>query len=84
MKFEQLKMYYEAGDLKNAVICRDKFEGDETPVWITKFIKHNGVCLTLELDKGINGNRSKRTFKSLNAAYAACKKVGFREVDIVG
>ena len=83
MKLEHLKLHYEAGDLKNAVICRDKFEGDETAGWITKFIKHNGVCVTLELEKGSNACRSKRTFKSLNAAFAACKRVGFSEVDIV-
>lgn len=82
MKLEHLKLHYEAGDLKNAVICRDKFEGDETACWITKFIKHNGVCLTLELEQGRGDIRCKRTFKSLNAAFAACKRVGFTEVDV--
>uniref|UniRef100_A0A486XFR3 Uncharacterized protein n=1 Tax=Rheinheimera sp. BAL341 TaxID=1708203 RepID=A0A486XFR3_9GAMM len=82
MKLEQLKMHYEAGDLKIAVIYRDKFEGDKIPGWVTKFIKHNGVCLTLELEKGRDGIRCKRTFKSLNAAFAACKRVGFTEVDV--
>ncbi len=82
MNLEQLRTHFDAGDLTSATVCPAVMEPGPAPRWIAQFKRRNGVVIVMELDKRRNGRPMHRIFKSLDAAYSACKNVGFREVKI--
>lgn len=82
MKLEQLRTHFDAGDLTSAMVCPAVMEPGPASRWIAQFKRRNGVVVVMELDKLRNGRPTQRIFKSLDAAYSACKNVGFREVKI--
>ena len=82
LNLEKLRTHFDAGDLTSAAICPAVMEPGPTPCWIAQFKRRNGATIVLELDKRRNGRPMQRVFKSLDAAYSACRNIGFREVKI--
>ena len=82
MRLEELKSYFDAGDLLSATICPAPLEPGPDPCWIVQFKKKNGAILVMDLDKKVGGEYKQRIFKSLDAAFSACKNVGFIQAKI--
>lgn len=82
MRMDQLKLLFEAGDLLSAEIVSAPLEPGPAPRWCCQFRRRNGARVSLELNRKQHGAGQVRIFNSLDAAFSACRSVGFREVKV--
>lgn len=83
MRLDQLRLLFEAGDLLAAEIVTAPLEPGPVPRWGCQFRRRNGAMVTLDLNRKHQGADQVRIFNSLDAAFSACRSVGFREVKVV-
>lgn len=82
MRMDQLKLLFEAGDLITADILTAPLEPGPAPRWCCQFRRRNGARVSLELNRKHLGTGQVRIFNSLDAAFSACRSVGFRAVTV--
>lgn len=82
MTLDRLRLLFEAGDLLAAEIVTAPLEPGPAPRWICQFRRRNGARVGLALNRKRQGQEVVRVFNSLDAAFAACRSVGFRAVTV--
>jgi hypothetical protein len=82
MRLDQLRLLFDAGNLKSAEIVPAPMEPGPVPRWCCQFDQRNGVKVSLELNRKRHGSHQVRIFNTLDAAFSACRSVGFLEVKV--
>lgn len=77
MRMDQLKLLFEAGDLLSAEVVSAPLEPGPVPLWCCQFRRRNKAIITLNLNRKRHGTDRVRVFSSLDAAFSACRSVGF-------
>lgn len=82
MRLDQLRLLFEAGNLMAAEIVPAPMEPGPAPRWCVQFRRRNGSKVALMLNRKQQGRESIRIFNGLDAAFSACKSVGFRAATV--
>lgn len=82
MRLDQLRLLFEAGDLLAAEIVTAPLEPGPVPRWCCQFRRRNGARVSLDLNRKHQGADQVRIFNSLDAAFSACRSVGFQAATI--
>jgi len=82
MRLDQLRLLFEAGALTRAEIVPAPLEPGPAPRWSCQFAHRNGATVSLDLNRKRQGADQVRIFNSLDAAFSACRSVGFREAKV--
>lgn len=82
MRLDQLRLLFEAGNLLAAEIVPAPLEPGPAPRWCCQFRRRNGATVTLDLNRKRHGSDQVRIFNTLDAAFSACRSVGFRGVTV--
>lgn len=84
MTIDRLRLLFEAGDLLAADIVPAPLEPGPAPRWCCEFRRRNGARVALTLNRKHQGREVPRVFNSLDAAFSACRSVGFRAATVTG
>jgi len=79
---DRLRLLFEAGDLLAAEIVTAPLEPGPAPRWSCQFRRRNGARVALALNRKRQGQEVVRVFNSLDAAFSACRSIGFRAVTV--
>jgi len=82
MTLDRLRLLFGAGDLLAAEIVIAPLEPGPAPRWCCQFRRRNGATVTMELNRKHLGSDQVRIFNTLDAAFSACKSVGFRAATV--
>jgi hypothetical protein len=82
MRLDQLRLLFEAGDLREAEIVPAPLEPGPVALWCCQFRRRNKAIVTLNLNRKHQGADQVRIFNSLDAAFSACRLVGFGEATV--
>jgi len=82
MRLDQLRLLFEAGNLTRAEIVPAPLEPGPSPRWSCQFRRQNGATVSLDLNRKRHGSDQVRIFNSLDAAFSACRSVGFQAVTV--
>lgn len=82
MTIDRLRLLFEAGDLLAADIVPAPLEPGPAPRWCCEFRRRNGAQVALALNRKHQGREVPRVFNSLDAAFSACRSVGFRAATV--
>lgn len=74
MQESEVKLLFETGDLKEALITSYPMKEG----WCLQFNRKRGNAVALDAQRV-----SPRLFKTLDSAFSVAKRVGFREVKVV-
>lgn len=84
MRLDQLRLLFEAGDLREAEIVPAPLEPGPVALWCCQFRRRNQTIEPLNLNRKRHGSNQVRIFNSLDAAFSACRSVGFRAATVIG
>ena len=82
MRLDQLRLLFEAGDLREAEIVPAPLEPGPVPLWCCQFRRRNKTIEPLTLNRKRQGVDQVRIFNSLDAAFSACRSVGFQAATV--
>lgn len=82
MTLDRLRLLFEAGDLLAADIVTAPLEPGPEARWICQFRRRNGARVVLALNRKRQGLNVVRVFNSIDAAFTACRSVGFRAATV--
>ncbi|MEX0603747.1 MAG: hypothetical protein WD623_01215 [Marinobacter sp.] len=82
MRLDQLRLFFEAGDLLSAEIVTAPLEPGPEARWMLECRRRNGSHMALALNRRKAGREQVRIFNSLDAAFAAAKAIGFQAATI--
>lgn len=82
MRMDRLKLLFEVGDLLSAEVVTAPLEPGPTTRWMCQFRRRNGATVSLDLNRKRQGADQVRIFSSIDAAFSACRAVGFRAVKV--
>lgn len=82
MRLDQLRLLFEAGDLTRADVVPAPLEPGPSARWSCQFRRQNGATVSLDLNRKRHGASQARIFNSIDAAFSACRSVGFRVVTV--
>jgi len=77
---EKAQLLFDGGDLTRCTIAPAPMESGPKAIWILLLQRRNGTQLTLQMAR----NHDTRQFHSLDAAWSAAHKIGFREIRVQG
>ncbi len=83
MRLDQLRLLFEAGDLSRPEIVPAPLEPGPVPRWCCQFERRNGATVSLDLNRKRHGSEQVRVFNTLDAAFSACRSIGFRAVTVL-
>lgn len=83
MRIGELRLLFDAGDLVAAEIVPAPLEPGPAPRWSCQFRRRNGATVALELIRKHHGSHQVRIFNTLDAAFSACRSLGFRSVTVI-
>lgn len=82
MRLDQLRLLFDAGNLMAAEIVPAPMEPGPVPRWCCQFRRRNGATVTMELNRKRHGSDQVRIFNTVDAAFGACRQVGFRAATV--
>ena len=82
MRLDQLRLFFEAGDLLSAEIVTAPLEPGPDARCMLECRRRNGARVALALNRRKAGREQVRIFNSLDAAFAAARAIGFKAATI--
>ena len=82
MRLDQLRLFFDAGNLMAVDIVPALLEPDPAPRWSCQFRRCNGARVTLNLIRKRHDTDQVQIFNGLDAAFTTCQAVGFRDVTV--